>query len=663
MRKPKFLQLIGAIILFGSGLVSADTRNPGGPGGCLVLSDGKGTLTLLWLPAGDDWPRGGWQIQDGGGKVLVARVMAGEAQAMSGLAPEAAQAARDLAQGPPAFKDDRERENFYFGLRFGVLTDPAYARALGFSRTLDRVSAGPKTFLIVGLDATGKPAGPFLKSQAADASIATPPPSAPVGFRAESSPEGVSLYWTAGPAQPQSPVFTYRIDRIGASGRREEATVSPILVNAAASPDRPRHVDTAAPVEQELSYSLYGVDVFGRRSPSVEFRVFHPDPSALVPPGDVKAEGLKGKVVISWTPNPSPNTRRILVERSYDDAGTYIGVTPQGLPNRANSYEDRTVPGGVTAFYRLRSVDPRGNPGAPTIPVSARPGNPAPPGAPRNLKADVGRTRVRLTWDRNEAPVSAYILERKSAESDWTRINPDLAQETQYDDPLGEESGGTVSYRLKAVALDNQESLYGKAIDVVLPERGLPPVPFIIGIDTKDGKAVVRFKPGFPESKTSQFLVLRSGSPDNWGVVLGRPLSAEARVYVDPFVSAGESYWYRVVAVNARNDRSDPSDAALVTIGTPRIPAPAAPGLRLILESFVQVRITFTAPPPGSGLVALTERKGIADPAWVRLPGATSGSESLDPDPPLAGKILYRVLYQAPNGETGPPSPSAEIVR
>ena len=663
MRIPKFNRLIMALVLYGAGSISAGAQNSVGPGGCLALSDGKGTLTLLWLPAGEEWPPGGWQIQDGGGKVLVARVTAGETQFLAGLTTEAAQAVRDLAPGLPTFKDARERKGFFLGLRFRILTDPAFARALGLSRTLERVSAGPRTYRVVGLDASGKLAAPILKSPAVDASVTTPPPSAPGGFRAESGREGVSLFWTPGPAQPQAPVFTYYVERAGASGKKEAATSSPILINAAGAPGRARHVDTAAPVEQEITYSLYGVDVFGRRSRPVEFKIFHPDVSALVPPGGVKAEGQRGKVVISWTPNSSPNTLRILVERSYDAAGTYVAITPQGLPRQASSYEDLTVPGGVTAFYRLRSVGPRGDPGLPSIPVSARPSNPAPPGAPRNLKAEVGRTRVRLTWDGNEVPVSAYILERRSAGSDWTRINADLAQEIQYDDPLGEESGGTVSYRLKAVALDNQESAYGKAIDVALPERGLPPVPLITGVDTKDGKAVVLFKPGFPETKTSQFLVLRSGSPDKWGIVLGRPLPAEARSYVDPFVSAGESYWYRVVAVNARNDRSDPSDAALVTIGTPPIPTPAAPRLEVLLEPFAQVRITFAAPPPGSGLVALTERKGSADPLWVRLPGATSGSESLDPDPPRVGKILYRVLYQAPNGVAGPASPPAEIVR
>jgi hypothetical protein len=662
MRKLIFKQIILVFIFFAASSFSLPAQNSDN-GGCLALSDGKGTLELLWLPGGEEWPLGGWQIQSNNGKVLVARVAAGEERFLAGLDPEKARGIRDLAKGLPSFKDAEEKENFFFGLRFAVLRNLAQARALGFARTLDHVASGPRTYRIVGLDAGGHPTALVLQSQTVDAAVDTPLPAGPGNFHAESKPEGVRLFWTPGPEQPQSPVFYYQVERRGVSGVEESASRSPILLNADAAPDQPSHVDSSAPLEQEITYSLYGVDVFGRRSPAVECKVFHDDLSALAAPGEIKADGGKGKVLLSWTPNPSPNTKRIYIERSFMQAGTFAAITPKGLPRDAKSYEDTNVPGGVTAFYRLRSVGPRNNPGEPSLPVSARPQNIAPPAAPLNLKAEVGRTRVRLTWEGSKTAIAAYILERKTGKSGWTRINAELAQETQYDDPLGEEGGGTVSYRVKAVAFDNQEGDYSKAIDVVLPEWGLPPAPRITAVDTKDGKAIVHFKPGWPEAKSSQFLVLRSGSPDVWGVVLGRPLAAAARTYVDPFVAAGESYWYRVVAVNSRNDRSDPSDAVVVTVGSPPIPLPAAPRLEKNEKPFQQVRIIFAAPPPGRGLVTVVERKLDGDMLWIRLSGATAGSECLDSNPLAAGKILYRVIYLAPNGAAGEPSPPTELVR
>jgi hypothetical protein len=663
MRKHVFKQVSGALILLGIALFSLYAQNSIPSGGCLTQTDGQGTVSLLWFPVGEAWPSGGWQIQDNSGKVLVARVMAGEAPFLSGLAPEKAQGVRQFAQGLPPFKNADERKSFFISLRLLLLTDSALARALGFSRALDHVSAGPKAYRVVGLDAGGKPTGPVLKSPVIDASIATPTPSSPEGFRAESKAEGILLFWAPGPVQPQAPVTHYLVDRVDASGEAAAKTSSPILLNDVAAPDRPRHIDASAPVEQEITYSLTGVDVFGRHSPTVGFKIFHSDFSALIAPGEVKADGGRGKVKLTWVPNPSPNTRQIFIERSNKAKSNYVVITPQGLPRTAASYEDTAIQGGVTYFYRLRSLGPRETLGEPSVPVSAAPEGASPPAPPTGLRAEVGRTRVRLTWDKGTAPVAVYILERRTAKTGWTRINAKLTQGTQYDDPLGDETGGTVSYRVLAINRDNQESAASKELEVIVPERGLPPMPFITGTATREGKAIVHFKPGSPEAKTDRFLVLRSGSPDQWGVVLGRPLPAKAREYIDPFVRAGESYWYRVVALNVRGDRSEPTDAVQVAVGTPPIPQPQMPKLQRIPEPFNQIKITFGPPPAGSGLMAVAERKVSAESLWYRLPGATAGGELFDPAPPATGQVLYRVIFLAPNGVAGEPSPAAELAR
>jgi hypothetical protein len=169
--------------------------------------------------------------------------------------------------------------------------------------------------------------------------------------------------------------------------------------------------------------------------------------------------------------------------------------------------------------------------------------------------------------------------------------------------------------------------------------------------------------PGLPEAKTSQFVVLRSASPEQWGVVLGRPLPAAAREYIDPFVRAGDSYWYRVVALNVRGDRSEPTDAVQVTIGTPPIPKPQLPKLQLLEKPFNQLKITFAPPPAGLGLVAVAERKVTSETLWYRLPGTTTAGELLDPNPPPTGQVLYRVIFLAPNGVAGEPSPPTALVR
>jgi hypothetical protein len=454
---------------------------------------------------------------------------------------------------------------------------------------------------------------------------------------------------------------SYRVARKDAAGKAVTANDKPIYLNKASAPGLPAFIDAGAPVEQEIAYQVFALDVFGRASVPAEIKVRHADWAALDPPGAVKAEGRAGKIVLTWKPNPSPRTRAVHVERGYSVKGPFTDLTPRGLPTTPASYEDADVKGGGTYAYRLCSEGPSGALGEPGLPTSARALNAAPPPQPRALKAEVGRTRVRLSWSFGDYPAVGFLIEKQVADGTWRRLNDMIDQVLHYDDPLGEETSGTFQYRVRAVGFDNQESPSSEPLAVAIPAKGLPPAPFITGSETRDGRAVIRFKPGLPESRSSQFVVLRGGAPDDPGLVMGRPLPATARVYEDPFVQPGQSYWYRVVALDAAGRRSAPSTPVLAVIGTPAIPVADAPKLVLLKEPSVMVKIAFAAPP--AGLDAVAERKLESETLWLRLPGSTDKTELIDVDPPRIGKISYRIVYRAANGATGQPSPTASLER
>jgi hypothetical protein len=44
-------------------------------------------------------------------------------------------------------------------------------------------------------------------------------------------------------------------------------------------------------------------------------------------------------------------------------------------------------------------------------------------------------------------------------------------------------------------------------------------------------------------------------------VVIGDPLPASARQFTDLYVSPGQNYWYRLVAVDKNGNHSDPTSA------------------------------------------------------------------------------------------------------
>ncbi len=649
-----------AAVLLLPALASAQVTFSSKAGGCFAVSDGKGTVELRWLPPPGAWPAGGWRVSDGSGRVLAARVAAGDEASLAGLPPRDAAQARGLARGLPAFATAGDRDLFFVSVILKALTNPAYARAIGLGRRLEGLPAGAVVFQVAGLDAAGAPAGILLKSAPIDPRVETPLPAPPAGFAGESREEGVALSWIPDARVREAPVVGFRVERGGEGGRFEPASETLILVPAAPDPKAPMFVDRKAPVETALSYRVFAVDAFGRWSAPADANVFHADWQAMRAPSGLSAEAGPGKMTLSWTPNPSPRAAGVVVERAAAPGGPFTTIAT-GLAATAKTYEDSGVKGGLNYYYRLRSVGPRGDLGSPGLSVGARAANPRPPAAPSAFVGALERTRVRLTWSEPEMPVAGYVLHRKIDDGAWVRLNETVDQRARFDDDFGDDNHGRFAYRVKAVAFDNQESSWSATVEVVVPDRGLPPAPRMLGAEARDGKAIVRFAAGEPADGTAQLLVLRSGDPRSRGVVMGRPLPPTAREYEDAFVRPGEDYYYRVVAVGKNGNISDPSDAAPVAVGTPPIPVPAAPKAKYEGAPFPRVTLTFAAPPREFAVVV--ERQGQGEKDWLVLPGSTGGTEAVDSAPPKIGRTLYRIVYRAANGATGEPSAPVAVER
>jgi hypothetical protein len=651
------------------------------PGAFFAVSDGRGQISLLWFPPPDRWPLGGWRLTDSRGRVLVQHIPMGDPEALKALSAADASAIRKLPQvlGGSTEKANRRKQLInILGLR--AFSEPAYARALGLSWVLKGVAPGSRTYEVVGLNSSDKPSGLTLTSPPVDSAVATALPPAPSNLRAQARRDGVALLWSAVPESRQLPVIAYVLSRDSSAKSGVEITAKPIVLGTKWDPKIPVFLDRAAPVEQMLTYHITSMDIFGRRSEPADIKIFFPDFAALQPPEPVSATAGANKVSINWKPRPDPHTAGYVVERAYLYSGPYEALTPQALPPGTKNFDDTHVRGGTAYYYRVRAVGPRGDLGSPSDPAMAQPSNAAAPPKPANLKAEVGKTRVRLTWDPVPFPVAGYFVERlgardaavpdnsraKSArateEGKWVRLNSHVTPEPLYDDYFGLTSDAKLSYRIVAVAYDNSESPASDPVSVVLPDTSLPPVPVITGADGSNARATLTFVPGLPEGKTAHFLILRGGGADDLGVVIGDPLPASARRFEDLYVRPGENYWYRLVAVDKNGNRSDPTRPVALHIGAPTIPAAAAPKLAFVREPSPQVRIEFDAPPPG--LAAMVQVRAGENGDWVALAGPIEGqSQAVDTNPPKNGRVFYRVFYRAPNGATGSPSPAAELQR
>jgi hypothetical protein len=69
----------------------------------------------------------------------------------------------------------------------------------------------------------------------------------------------------------------------------------------------------------------------------------------------------------------------------------------------------------------------------------------------------------------------------------------------------------------------------------------------------------IALAPGEPADRSVQFLVFRSSSSATMGVTVGRPLPGDTRQWQDTSAEPGNSYWYRIVAIDAKKRQSEPS--------------------------------------------------------------------------------------------------------
>jgi hypothetical protein len=632
-------------------------------GGIAAVSDGNGRVRLLWLPRPGQWALGGFRVEEtGSGKVLIAAVKPGEdKEAMSALSAEDRSNVTSLHE---AFSGGltKEDELVYFAMTARVSSEWAYARAAGFGVVLENLPAGPRSYQVTGLDKQGKALNIKLTSPAVDAAKPSNLPLPPTALNGVSGVGGVGLFWSPAEAKEKLYVTTYVVEREVAGQKPVLLTDHPRFYFKKWDPKKPAYVDTNAPLENEITYRVASVDAFGRKSSSAICKLFAVDIGAVMPPMlAVKAQA--GSVALTWKASDNPNTAGYVLERSVLVKGPFEALTPKGLEADVTSYEDKNVIGGTAYYYRIRAVGPRGNTGEPGTARMALPRNKEKPPKPENLKAEVGRTAVHLTWDPVTFAVGGYVVERKvPGAARWMLLSLQARPEPFYDDIFPLHSSGKFSYRVTAVAYDNQQSEPSKTVDVTLLDTLAPNAPYILTIDGSNGKVSLTFKPAPPEEDIAQFLVVRGVSEEDQGLVIGDPLPANSRKFEDTFVKIGQRYWYRMAALDKAGNRSDLGEVRQVTVMNPPIPTPKKPGLKNIKEPAPYILITFDKAPDQHGV--MIQRKTAGSDRWETIAGPVFEEiQVADINLPKEGKLQYRVVYQAINHVSGQPSEAAEIER
>lgn len=551
-----------------------------------ACSDGKGTVTLFWLPPDGQWPAGGFRLDRIVRKqrVLLAKVLGPglDGEALAALPPgdaEGIQAIGDKIRGGTL--TDEERRHSISVMGKAAATDVVYGRALGVRYT-DRVKGGGKLlYRLTALDADGKP-GDAMESNEVDALKRTPGPAQPLGLAAEEHPGAVALIWSDPPASVLAPVVAFRVERIAGRGKALSLTPTPLVLNRHLTAGRPDFLDSDPPREQ-LVYRVRSIDIFGRVSAPTRVAIS----AKNLAPAEKKPEST---ALASKPPEPAVgpvSSRKAAAEKEIPVRQERIASVSSPGPGVAAATESRKGEGNPEADRESRTarvVSAEGKP-APAAPKSGagfapsseptvvREARPPPPAEPPAEIAGPGPGRgsgeVRVAAVKEEA-VSAPALSRGGSASPAEPARADSYPVVRPGPKPGRSDWNTgvpeaePSSKIPA----SRESGAGRMAAAVRQEAGPPSPPMILSVVGLGDKVSITFRPGQEHDRVSEFLLYRSESPSGPGVVVGRPIPGDARKWEDTTVEAGQYFWYRLVAVDRAGNRSDPSRPKWVAVGS-----------------------------------------------------------------------------------------------
>ncbi len=625
-----------------------------------AVSLGEGRIALFWPPSPLFYTGGGWQLQDMKSGKIVARW--GKNSLEKGLATLPTEQRQKLQ---PLFKElknkkTKDEQSSLTGLLLmSGMTDFDTARRLGMGCLLTDVDRGARRYQLVLIDTHQKQHRPKqLRSPAVDGYQATSPPAPALNPHGISVQNSVELYWHQPQQNENIPTPLARISRTGEDGKPVELTGEAIWINTNRDLDKPAFVDTAAPLEAQLTYTIQRMDIFGRLSEPVTVTVLNQDADALRPPTKITAEADELRVKLHWQPGDNPYTSGYVIERSRRANGIYEVLTPKGLARDTDSYTDKTVQGGFVYYYRVRAMGPRGDVGPAPDPVSAMVMTDGSPDRPDELKARVEPTRVILSWQAMPLPVAGYIVEkRKKGDDTWVRINSRLATRPQLEDPVNLGDYGQYQYRVTAVAFGNAQSRPSKTITVTLTGHALVPSPHLADITSEEGKVHLRFSAGKPVQRTDKMLLVRGIGIRDMGLVIARDIDGDDTEYTDSMVRPGEDYWYALIARDEEGHRSEMSNKLFIHAAPPEIPRPDRPDVELTEKPFRRIVITFDQP---EGFLRAAIMRKVGDGPWTTIARDISGTDTaIDADPPESGRVAYRLAYLDEHNDWGQPSKEA----
>lgn len=626
------------------------------------------SVLLRWLLPGQTYPQGGFVItREGGGVAMETALPAPlprEQAVAAGLVTEeeydflasvfdpagfSASGAGTESGSPPASGAEFARaiatlttvSRPSFARVTGTLYEDTSAQA-GVSYTYTVRTAGGAlvgSADVIGGDVKDLPAVTDLRGTVQDHASEEP--------AADADGKAVALRWARPDEEALLAAFNvYRLEDTGAVLLNADPLVLPLDEGN----DPNFYVDSSVQIGGTYTYSVEGIDLFGRVAPLSEpVSIFVPDPRPLATPQIIDGEAEDLSITIRWAPPEDERARAVAVRRRTEPEGNAT-LTEQVLPLSTNSYTDDEVEGGVMYYYTLVSVDGSGRVSAESAIWAEQGYNPTPPSAPTALRATPQADGLSLTWapppETDVGSYRIYLSRQLSAGTEEFRFEA-ATVEPRYHLEMLPGTLTEVQVLVRAVNTSDVEGpvsnvVRGAALDLVAP-----PAPRLVEAVAAQGRIVITWA-GTANPDVQALQLFRSVDGGEYELVQEN-LAPNALTWVDSTVQPGVRYSYRLEAVDASGNRSERSEAVSAQALDLAPPAPPT-GVEAVLEGG-GVRLSWQG---ANSVTYVVERARAGSARFVEL-GSVSVAEEYVDTRGAAGDV-YRVRAVSANGLVGQPS-------
>lgn len=320
---------------------------------------------------------------------------------------------------------------------------------------------------------------------------------------------------------------------------------------------------------------IKGVDFFGfETEASKEFKL---TPQDKTPPAQVLNFDLAidiDKVALTWELPKAKGIDGINIYRQKGLDTNWVKLTKQPLPATAKRFDEVVDEVPMAYVYVVATVDKAGNENR-TDGRTADVRDLKPPVQVRNLKAVADTGVIKLSWFPNpEKDLKGYLIYRMAKTklgADTILVNTNAIVANSYNDTLPKVAKNQFVYFVKAIDTNYNLGPISAAATAVMPDPEPPQRPTIKGIRKEvDGIKVV-WLPGM-ELDLAGYNVYRSVSEEGedsiWHLLTPRLLSAKDTAYGDQSIEAGQSYFYRIEAVDDAGNKSEKSLPFMASVTT-----------------------------------------------------------------------------------------------